>query len=274
MPLVMMCGFPSSGKTRVAKALEEHLKANTRMKVVRISDETLGLTKDQFQSSLSEKPARAALKAAVEREMSSDVIVIADALNYIKGFRYELFCIARSLKSPHCVVHTVTSMDVSRNWNQNRTDGKEYPSDMFEALLQRFECPDSRSRWDRPLFTIEPEEQIPFEEIVLYVQGEAKDKAKAATASQPLASDTVHDVDRTSQAVMAEILQKLPGAVPGDQISVSFCPEKVLLSRALTMAELRRIKRQFATYCKTHPVEDVSSIASQFIRFINSNLGT
>lgn len=75
MPLVMMCGFPSSGKTRVAKALEEHLKANTRMKVlnfrklaetyvceyqvVRISDETLGLTKDQFQSSLSEKPARA-----------------------------------------------------------------------------------------------------------------------------------------------------------------------------------------------------------------------
>ena len=44
----------------------------------------------------SEKNARASLKAAIERGIDNETILIADDLNYIKGFRYELFCIARA----------------------------------------------------------------------------------------------------------------------------------------------------------------------------------
>lgn len=42
--------------------------------------------------------------SAVERVLSKDDIVIADGLNYIKGFRYQLYCIARAIGTPHCVV--------------------------------------------------------------------------------------------------------------------------------------------------------------------------
>lgn len=35
----------------------------------------------------------------------------------------------------------------------------------FDALVLRFEAPDSRNRWDSPLFTILQDDSLPFEDI-------------------------------------------------------------------------------------------------------------
>ena len=51
-----------------------------------------------------EKKARGAMLSAVERLLTRDDIVIADGMNYIKGFRYQLYCVARGISTPHCVV--------------------------------------------------------------------------------------------------------------------------------------------------------------------------
>ena len=42
--------------------------------------------------------------SSVERLLNKDTVVIADAMNYIKGFRYQLYCVAKSLRTPHCIV--------------------------------------------------------------------------------------------------------------------------------------------------------------------------
>ena len=55
-----------------------------------------------------EKRARGAIMAAVERLLSRDVYVIVDWLNYIKGFRYQLFCVAKSCSTHYCVVRDFT----------------------------------------------------------------------------------------------------------------------------------------------------------------------
>ena len=52
----------------------------------------------------SEKAARGTFYSAVQRVLSKDDIVIADGMNYIKGFRYQLYCEAKALSTPHCVV--------------------------------------------------------------------------------------------------------------------------------------------------------------------------
>lgn len=52
----------------------------------------------------SEKPARGALFTAVQRALALDKIVILDSLNYIKGFRYQLYCAARESKVRICTV--------------------------------------------------------------------------------------------------------------------------------------------------------------------------
>ena len=52
----------------------------------------------------AEKMVRGAIKGAVERELGTKVFVLVDTLNFVKGFRYELHCIARTVRTTHCVV--------------------------------------------------------------------------------------------------------------------------------------------------------------------------
>lgn len=58
--------------------------------------------------SRSEKPARGALFSAMQRQMGQDTILIVDSLNYIKGFRYQMYCAAREMKIRVCTVSRIT----------------------------------------------------------------------------------------------------------------------------------------------------------------------
>lgn len=58
----------------------------------------------QTSASRSEKPARGALFTAMQRQMATDTILIVDSLNYIKGFRYQMYCAAREMKLRVCTV--------------------------------------------------------------------------------------------------------------------------------------------------------------------------
>ena len=97
MPLLLMCGFPSSGKTTHANTLRDALTSRgARVHV--INEESLGLVRSiAYDNPAAEKVARGQLKAAVEQLMSKDDVVIADGCNYIKGFRYELYATPCSL---------------------------------------------------------------------------------------------------------------------------------------------------------------------------------
>src|SRR5947209_4405937 len=64
-----------------------------------------------------EKDARASFYAAIKRLLSRDDIVIADGMNYIKGYRYQLFCEAKALMTPSCVVHIATPPEKCKEWN-------------------------------------------------------------------------------------------------------------------------------------------------------------
>lgn len=49
--------------------------------------------------------------------------------------------------------------------------------------------------------------------------------------------------------------------------------ERVKLVKRITMSELRRIRRQFTTYTKSHPIEgSVNRIATLFVEFLNNAL--
>lgn len=115
MPLVILSGLPSSGKTKRAQELKEFFErrlasqdTDSKTKDYRIhivNDESLNLNKHvSYNTAADEKKARGALMSAVERLLSKDDIVIVDSLNYIKGFRYQLYCVARAIGTPHCVV--------------------------------------------------------------------------------------------------------------------------------------------------------------------------
>lgn len=62
------------------------------------------MSRTVYHTAKAEKDARAEEYSAVKRLLSRDDIVIADGLNYIKGFRYQLYCEAKAVQTPNCVV--------------------------------------------------------------------------------------------------------------------------------------------------------------------------
>ena len=75
-----------------------------KLKIYHINDESLGLSRDVYGTQRTEKDARATFYSAVKRVVSRDAIVIADGLNYIKGYRYQLHCEAKAMQTPSCIV--------------------------------------------------------------------------------------------------------------------------------------------------------------------------
>ncbi|KAK4123913.1 chromatin associated protein KTI12 [Parathielavia appendiculata] len=162
MPLIILTGLPTSGKTTRAKQLHAYLSSritpsssssspppppnsnpNTNPTVAPqiqppkyslhlISDTTLSIPRSVYDLSpenlpahvrsanASEKDARAAVYAAVKRVLSPRDIVILDGLNYIKGWRYQLFCEAKNVSTPSCVVQVGCTVERARAVNERR----------------------------------------------------------------------------------------------------------------------------------------------------------
>lgn len=274
MPLIVMCGYPSSGKTRRAEELRAHFELGSDRRVHVVGDGALGVDKNTvYADSQKEKNVRASLKAEVERKVNKDDIVILDSLNYIKGYRYELFCLVKHAQTPHCTVYCLTSDEVSTTWNSSRDAADQYTQDILDALVLRFEPPDSRNRWDSPLFTVLKDDALPFEAI-----SDALFKRKApppnqSTQSQPLSSaNFLYELDKTTQDVLMAIFNAQKTSVPGDLIAVPGATEKIELTRSINMAELRKLRRQFISYTKMHPTENTGQISNMFVQYLNKSL--
>eukprot|EP00898_Chlorokybus_atmophyticus_P006898 jgi/Chlat1/7209/Chrsp57S06758 len=178
MPLVVICGQPCSGKSTFARALSAHFQqqqqsdsngqsettshSNHHRAPVHVVDEpSLHLERNAaYKDVVREKNTRGLLRSALDRTLSKDTTVIFDSLNNIKGYRYELWCIARAAGTRYCTVHCDATIDTARAWNEDRASRGEpsYSSEIFEDLASRFETPDSKNRWDAPLFTINTSE--------------------------------------------------------------------------------------------------------------------
>uniref|UniRef100_A0A0E0HC09 Protein KTI12 homolog n=1 Tax=Oryza nivara TaxID=4536 RepID=A0A0E0HC09_ORYNI len=194
MALVVICGQPCSGKSAAAACLTAALCSSTSDLTVRIIDESslhLGRN-DSYKDMVVEKNLRGVLRSEVDRSVSRDSIIVVDSLNNIKGYRYELWCLARASGIRYCVLFCDTEVDHCREWNTKRQEKGEptYDNNMyrsywvimeggrlwqvraeeeycggrvagdrrerFDDLVSRFEKPDRRNRWDSPLFELFP----------------------------------------------------------------------------------------------------------------------
>ncbi|XP_053511434.1 protein KTI12 homolog [Artibeus jamaicensis] len=351
MPLVVFCGLPCCGKSRRAEELRQALAAEGR--AVYVVDDAAVLGAEDatvYGDSAREKALRGALRAAVERRLSRHDVVILDSLNYIKGFRYELYCLARAARTPLCLIYCVQpgslnrgprvahvedgrSQNVSVSWRPRAGEGgrplagstsflresgavdsivngraqaevsKEleqtrapdlsahvtpdfeksakhmssafFPAELLEALVLRFEAPDSRNRWDRPLFTLVGlEEPLPLAEIRAALFENRAPPPHQSTQSQPLASGSfLHQLDQVTSQVLAGLMEAQKTAVPGDFLKLPGTTENLRYTRPLTMAELSRLRRQFISYTKMHPNnENLPQLANMFLQYLSQSL--
>lgn len=158
MPLIVVCGRPCVGKSTFSLKLAEYL-AEKNLKNVHVvtADQTRDATsnkKTMFSSAANEKMSRGQLKSTVDRLLTKESTVICDGANYIKGFRYELYCAARAVGTYLVCVWVGSTVPLSAALavnieRENRDDA--YDPRMLRDLWLRFEPPDARNKWECPL---------------------------------------------------------------------------------------------------------------------------
>lgn len=279
MPLVLITGIPCSGKTTTALKIKKHLEEKDK-KIILISEDDL--LKENFSNedknivlndSIKEKTLRADLKGHVLRHLTKEAVVILDSLNYIKGYRYELFCASKSTKTTQVTVHCDISPPTAWEWNISRTDVDEkWSKDTFDALVMRYEAPIGTNRWDSPLFLSLEAIPLDLEAVEAALFNRKPPPPNQSTQCQPLSSTNfLQELDKSTSTIISAILeaQKLGLA---DDIKVPGTDERVNATRNVTMAELARTKRQFITYAKARAIEDVNKLATMFVQYLNTTL--
>ncbi|XP_060733711.1 protein KTI12 homolog isoform X2 [Tachysurus vachellii] len=260
MPLIIICGFPCSGKSRRAQELKDYFIKTTDKQVCIIGDEIHGIDKNSvYADSQKEKHLRGTLRSEVERKINKDHIVILDSLNYIKGYRYELFCLIKHVQTPHCLVYCLTTAALSSDWNKEREDDNRYSQEI--------------NRWDSPLFTIQKEERLPFEAISDALLKRKVQPPNQSTQSQPLSSSNfLFELDRVTQDVLMAVLESQKTRIPGHVIAIPGTTEKIDVTRSLNITELGKLRRQFISYTKMHPTENTGQIANMFVQYLNKSM--
>ena len=220
-------------------------------------DLSAGVAAHARSANAPEKDARAALYGATKRALSDRDIVILDGLNYIKGWRYQLFCEAKAVRTPSCILQIGCTKERSKEVNEARlaaarerraggghkATGKEgeregegegegeeapYEPGNWENLVFRYEEPNAMTRWDSPLFTLiweddEERARAVFADIWDAVAGEGRRQVKPNQAtvqrSRDAGGDYLYVLDRETQDIVRRVLDR-QSEEGGDEVEI------------------------------------------------------
>lgn len=299
MALVVICGQPCSGKSKAADCLAEALKESECKLAVRIIDEaSFHLDRNQSYANMpAEKNLRGVLRSEVDRSVSKDGIIIVDSLNSIKGYRYELWCLARAAGVRYCVLYADVEETHCREWNEQRREKGEpaYDDVIFEDLVRRFEKPDRRNRWDSPLFELSPfrdgiEMRSPaIIDAISYLTKQVDSRTRDVRILQPtIATQTtrfseansLYELDRATQEVISAIVEVQTQALGGplNGISLGQGLPVIDVSRSVGLPELRRLRRTFikltgqTSLSGPPPPADAETAKRLFVDYLNREL--
>ncbi len=273
MPLVVLTGYPSSGKSRVAAEVKNFFEQEKGKTVLIVSEnELVGPDRNVvFSDSRQEKTVRDSLKSETVRLLHRDHLIVVDGLNYVKGFRYEIYCASKAAKTPQCTIHCDLSPQDA--WILNENGGAPYSKDVFDALVARYEAPVAHNRWDAPLFLALKDRALDMEAIYEAVYLRRAPPPNQSTQCQPLSSaGFLHEADRVMRDIVAAILEAQKSGLASDEVAVPGTEEKFRLESKVTMAQLARIKRQFIVYAKNRAIDNVQKLATTFVQYLNSSL--
>ncbi|XP_073964898.1 protein KTI12 homolog [Choristoneura fumiferana] len=289
MPLIIICGCPVSGKTTRAKELKEYFETAHKKQVEIISEED-AITKLGYEhnatylDSQKEKRVRGYLKSEVLKLIGKDNVVILDGSNYIKGYRYELYCASKASKCTQCTVFTIRNHQEAWESNLTRlssdppeTAASAYSEEVFNALTKfRFEEPNCNNRWDSPLFTVQPQDKLDLEAVYSALFEKKPPPPNQSTQNPPLsATNFLYELDKVTQSISKQILESRQ-INPGSEIRFPEYPGCILESGAallVTPQGLLRLRRQFLTFAKmNHANEKTDKIGRYFIQYLNKTM--
>ncbi|XP_059474627.1 protein KTI12 homolog [Neocloeon triangulifer] len=99
-------------------------------------------------------------------------------------------------------------------WNLSSAglDRRQYTKAEFDNLLERYECPDSKNRWDSPLFMVQSDEDIDFDSIAkCLLEGRAAKANQSTVMMNNLPSNVMCDIEKITKEVTQKVLSQKGG---------------------------------------------------------------
>lgn len=248
-----------------------------------------------YKDSNAEKQTRSALKTEFDKQAatasSTNTLVILDSLNYIKGYRYELHCISKAAGERHGILWVVCPPGVALEWNKKRIqedlekpkegnanesnddDEKQhrlyYSEEMMEGLMKRYEPPDQRNRWDKPLYRVELAALLPELASSSSTQTESNgNDSTANTIAKDVLAKSVYNMHSLSDAIdkssptEKQTKQKLPSSSNESNGDKDRTPLEVKLDEILdAFLESRPLKEGMSTQKPVVAESNVSTIS-------------
>ncbi|CAO4372467.1 unnamed protein product [Caenorhabditis nigoni] len=301
MPLIIVTGHPASGKSTIVDRLAQKFSESQKECLV-IRDDAYGsFSRKNYEFANKEKDLRSWIRSEVQQNLTKNKVVICDGLNYIKGYRYELFLAAKMSKTTYCVIQVTPSADTCHWLNEQKPEGERYSREIIDQLLMRYEKPDTKFRWEKPLFEVKigkAEKALPTEidddmsidleypaprfanifadEIVDWICNGTELTENQSTQTVPLApTNFLHELDRCTQDVVTVLLNAQRTAVRGQNLTIPGASEgsnQVKFLKLRTLPELNRLRHQFVNMSKKDPMTDKERIITGFVDFLNCNL--
>lgn len=308
MPLIVLIGPPCSGKTIYASKLKRYLTDEKKVNVIHINEECLGLNKvEYYENSNKEKMLRAKLKSEVEKWLDDKNFVILDSYNYIKGYRYELYCLVRNYKTTLCVIYISRDLDfclqhnykhiisnnnlVSKNDSVNtklsnldnssnnkllnecdknitNIENLIYPIELLKDLYSRLEVPQAKNRWDSPLYQIYQEEEIPYNEVYDNLTiGKRPNYAVSTVPEKNYDSSYLQELDIVCNSVNNRVMTEQSNENNIIKID-NYCT--IYLKKVFSGIELKKIKQEFLKICKMHPPKNKEETLKNYTNYVNT----
>ncbi|EYC24493.1 hypothetical protein Y032_0013g1931 [Ancylostoma ceylanicum] len=300
MPLLLVTGYPSCGKSTIVRRIRDYFANEGKDVVIICDDDYSTFCRDDYNNATKEKEQRSFLRSSLQKCLNQNTVVICDALNYIKGYRYELFLIAKLCKTTYAVLYCHAAEETCKWLNEGKQEQMRYKEETIGELIARYEKPEPRNRWDSPLFEVKvgksersvadgmPDDmsidlehpspkfvELPFSEIFKWlIEGTALVENQSTQVAPLAPINFLHELDRVTQEVVSAIMEGQRNTPVGHHIVITAhqpSENKVAVKKYRTLAELTRLRRQFINMSKLHPIDSKSKIASLFIHYLNSN---
>jgi protein KTI12 len=262
MPCLVLTGHPCVGKTEFAKKLGERALKHpsgliSAIEIVNEEGVCVDQTKSEcYATSFAEKSTRSSLKAKVDRSLrNSKTLVICDSMNYIKGYRYELHCLSKAAQQKHGVVWILNSQ--AMEWNQKRSEEKQdyyFTDSQMKELIQRYEPPDVRNRWDKPLWRVDLTPSTSSSNSDALHGDEAGGTVNAA--AQAALEKSVYNMHDLSEAITTDA-----AAAPLPKASTTSATSTFTKKEGAGSSSFKRRVRPSAGHPKEQSQEDIAVVA-------------
>ena len=139
------------------------------------------------------------------------------------------------------------------------------------------ERPIEKNRWDKPLFTIWPEDQLNFEEIYkhLFDNQKTMKQTRTTTHKVKLGNNYSYKTDKILQDIFDDCVKKLnenKKFMGNKYVFLKVGTKEIKLKKDISINSLKKWKNEFISMNKLNPFETVEAIQEAFVYFLSSKL--